>query len=53
MTPVEGTLEGLCEFAEALCVEEDEHSYECPICGVDNDEWSDCGCFADLHYGGH
>jgi hypothetical protein len=23
----------------------------CPVCGALIDEFQDCGCFADLHYG--
>ena len=25
---------------------------ECPICGAPIDEWTDCGCYAELHWGG-
>lgn len=25
---------------------------ECPICGAPLDEWNDCGCYAELHWGG-
>jgi len=26
-------------------------NYDCPICGSPNDEYTTCGCYADVHYG--
>lgn len=28
-----------------------DDEYECPICGAICDDYVDCGCFADVHYG--
>ena len=49
----ESTLKGLGDFAEALLAEEQDSYtwYTCPICLSENSDQSDCGCFADLHYG--
>ena len=46
-------LTGLAEYAEELAAEDcDQHLfYVCPICGLDNDEYTSCGCYEDIHYG--
>lgn len=41
------TLEGIEDYVNEI----EELSAACPICGVELDEYTDCGCFAELHYG--
>ncbi len=42
--PAEGDL--------SMLEEKDEEGPYCPICGTDlSDDYTDCGCYADIHYG--
>ena len=50
--------DGVHTFVEVKCIhcgeapeEEDPREYTCPICLAPNDEYTTCGCYADIHYG--
>jgi hypothetical protein len=47
-------LEGIDTMLAAMEQRYDPSKFICPICGAEQSEWDiSCGCFEDLHYGGH
>ena len=40
------------EGVEVAIAEQDRYSYQCPVCGAENDDYGPgCGCYEDIHYG--